>query len=99
MGKIEKISAGMSAFAQSLASLAKVALLSRRPSVAVTAGKDEELVVLGNGPSLNDTVADHSDFLASRRLLAVNFAAPISFMMCAALGSPASAFWRKRKYR
>ena len=75
MGKIEKISAGMSAFAQSLASLAKVALLSRRPSVAVTAGKDEELVVLGNGPSLNDTVADHSDFLASRRLLAVNFAA------------------------
>lgn len=75
MGKIEKISAGMLAFAQSLASLAKVALLSRRPSVAVTAGKDEELVVLGNGPSLNDTVADHSDFLASRRLLAVNFAA------------------------
>ena len=55
MGKIEKISAGMSAFAQSLASLAKVALLSRRPSVAVTVGKDEELVVLGNGPSLNDT--------------------------------------------
>ena len=52
-----------------------MALLSRRPSVAVTAGKDEELAVLGNGPSLNDTVADHSDFLASRRLLAVNFAA------------------------
>ena len=63
MGKIEKISAGMSAFAQSLASLAKVALLSRHPSVAVTAGKDEELVVLGNGPSLNDTVATIPTFL------------------------------------
>ncbi len=75
MGKIEKISAGMSAFAQSLASLAKVALLSRHPSVAVTAGKDEELVVLGNGPSLNTTISESLDFIMSNHRLAVNFAA------------------------
>ena len=33
------------------------------------------IVILGNGPSLNDTVARSADFLAARDLLAVNFAA------------------------
>ena len=75
MSKLEKIAAAASAAGQSLASLAKVALKSRRPSVSVSAHEGDELVVLGNGPSLNDTVASHLDFLESRRLLAVNFAA------------------------
>ena len=57
MGKIEKISAGMSAFAQSLASLAKVALLSRRPSVAVTADAAIKIA------SVRDAFADTDTFL------------------------------------
>ena len=47
-----------------------------------------------------------SVFAAAARILSASFAsrsgiraAPISFMMCAAHGSPALAFWRKRKYR
>ena len=72
---IEKLAASASAFMQSVASLAKVALKSRRPSVSVSAGEGDELVVLGNGPSLNETVARHADFLRQRHLLAVNFAA------------------------
>lgn len=75
MGKINQIADAASALGQSLASLAKVALQSRRPSVRPSAAPGEELVVLGNGPSLNDTVARHGDFLRGRRLLAVNFAA------------------------
>lgn len=36
---------------------------------------DRDIVILGNGPSLNDTVATAPGFLASHDLLAVNFAA------------------------
>lgn len=75
MGKINKIAATVEAVGQSLASLVKVALQSRRPSVRPSAAPGDELVVLGNGPSLNDTVALHADFLHGRCLLAVNFAA------------------------
>lgn len=42
------------------------------PPVAET---DAELVILGNGPSLNDTMSKHAGFLKQRQLLAVNFAA------------------------
>lgn len=75
MAIIEKLAASASALAQSVASLAKVVLKSRRQSVAVSAKEGDELVVLGNGPSLNETVANHADFLRQRHLLAVNFAA------------------------
>lgn len=57
-----------------MASLIKIVLLSRRPTVRKTAG-NEEIVILGNGPSLNQTVAESMPFLASRKKLAVNFAA------------------------
>ncbi len=61
---------------QSVLSLAKVALMSRRPSpVAADVRNPDELVILANGPSLNATVEAHADFLESRTLLAVNFCA------------------------
>ncbi|MDE6287057.1 MAG: hypothetical protein K2L99_08705, partial [Muribaculaceae bacterium] len=62
---------------QSLLSLVKVALMSRRPSRVPAGGlrNPDELVILANGPSRNATVEAHSDFLASRTLLAVNFCA------------------------
>ena len=34
----------------------------------------DELLILANGPSLNDTVYKHSDFVKNKTLLAVNFA-------------------------
>lgn len=56
-------------------SVAKIVLQSRKGERMPTAQKDAELVILGNGPSLNDTMTQHADFLDSRDLLAVNFAA------------------------
>ncbi len=58
----------------SIASFGKVLLLSKRPSSAGTP-KSEPLIIMGNGPSLRDTIANHSDILQGSKTLAVNFAA------------------------
>ena len=60
---------------QTFLSIAKIALQSRPCHKPPQAKPDNELVILGNGPSLNDTMLHHKDFLLSRHLLAVNFAA------------------------
>ncbi len=56
------------------ASYGKALLLSKRPSPAGQP-KDERLIVMGNGPSLRETIANHSDILKNSKTLAVNFAA------------------------
>lgn len=63
---------------QSVLSIIKIIISSRWLISLPQQAKGQsgnELVILGNGPSLNDTIANSSDFLKSRRLLAVNFAA------------------------
>lgn len=57
-----------------VATFAKVLLLSGWPS---RAGKSRcsRLIIMGNGPSLRDTIRDHSSLLAASDSLAVNFAA------------------------
>ena len=50
-------------------------LQSRRPTVKPVARPGETIIIMGNGPSLAETIASYSDRLASRPLLAVNFAA------------------------
>ena len=67
MGKIKEIIDGV-------ATAGKVLILSRRPSPA---GKEkyERLIIMGNGPSLRETIAKHIDILKKSRTLAVNFAA------------------------
>ncbi len=75
MGKLESLASAAGKAGQSLASIAKVLIKSRRATVSCSAEEGDELVVLGNGPSLNQTIAEHSDFLSGRELLAVNFAA------------------------
>lgn len=75
MGRLDSISAAFGNLGQTLASVAKIILLSHRPTVRRTAQDSEEIVILGNGPSLNETVANHAGFLAGRKKLAVNFAA------------------------
>ena len=71
---LEKIQGSAAKAATSAASLLKVALLSRRPSPA-SPPRGKSLVVMGNGPSLRQTIDTNSGWLASHDLLAVNFAA------------------------
>ena len=62
--------------AASVKSIAKIALQSRRcgiTEVADAAGRP--LIIMGNGPSLADTMRDHADALRAHPLMAVNFAA------------------------
>ena len=61
-------------FFDAVLSYGKVLLLSGRPSRA-GAIRDCRLIVMGNGPSLRDTIQDHKDILVSSDTLAVNFAA------------------------
>lgn len=71
---LEKIQGYAATAAASAATLLKVALLSRRPSPA-TPRHERALVVMGNGPSLRQTIDLHPEWLAAHDLLAVNFAA------------------------
>lgn len=57
-----------------MATVGKVMLLSRRPSPAGKP-KDKRLIIMGNGPSLRETIANHSEILKTANTLAVNFAA------------------------
>lgn len=58
----------------SIASFGKVLLLSRRPSKAGEI-KHDPLIIMGNGPSLRDTIANDGEILRNAKTLAVNFAA------------------------
>lgn len=73
--KFDKISEFASNLGASLASLAKVVLLSKGASLACDDGKGKELVIMGNGPSLRTTIDEKFDWLVSHDLMAVNFAA------------------------
>lgn len=55
-------------------SLVKIALESRRTNVKAVAQPGESLVIMGNGPSLNDTIRDEREMLEKYPLMAVNFA-------------------------
>lgn len=57
-----------------VASFGKVLLLSKMPSKAGSP-KSEKLIIMGNGPSLRDTIANHKDQLKNSKTLAVNFSA------------------------
>ncbi len=76
MGKLDKISKWGADLGQTLMSLVKIPLLSRRGSALPKEFRNpDELVILANGPSLNRTVAEHRPFLDRRTLLAVNLCA------------------------
>ena len=67
MGKIKDI-------IDAAASFGKALLLSRRPSAAGQP-KEEPIVIMGNGPSLRETIAKDGELLKRSITLAVNFAA------------------------
>lgn len=79
--QIEKTSKWLNSFGQSIASLLKVALQSKKVFKSSPTDANREIVILGNGPSLNSTITNHRDFLMSKDRLAVNFAAnaPVFF--------------------
>ena len=73
--KYDGIQSALGKTASSLASLIKVVLMSKRSSASSKTGEGREIVILGNGPSLRETIDRHLDFLIERDLMAVNFAA------------------------
>lgn len=56
------------------ASVGKALLFSHRPSQTGEC-KKQRLIIMGNGPSLRETITKHSDLLKNSDTLAVNFAA------------------------
>ncbi len=60
---------------KSAKSIVKIIVESRRCTIKRTASADEVLIVMGNGPSLADTMTDFADVLKQHSLMAVNFAA------------------------
>lgn len=65
-------------FQQTLASVksvAKLALHSRRCRISKASDSDQPIIIMGNGPSLADTMRDSAEALRKYPLMAVNFAA------------------------
>lgn len=70
----DSISDFLNATGQSLKSLVKLALQSRRASVSRADRNGRPLIILGNGPSLAKNIADDMELLTANDTLAVNFA-------------------------
>jgi hypothetical protein len=53
----------------------KLMLKSKTSTISSVATNEDSVIIMGNGPSLNDTIAQYSDVLMKTPTLAVNFAA------------------------
>lgn len=60
---------------QTLKSIIKICLQSRPTAFKSMQTSDSSLIILGNGPSLRQTMAEYGDRLGQYNLMAVNFAA------------------------
>lgn len=65
----------MSRVFESLKSIAKLLLQSRRSGVSPVAADGRRLIIMGNGPSLRDVFENNLDVLDAHDTMAVNFAA------------------------
>lgn len=74
---VDKISASVTSLADTLKSLVKIALQSKKCDIASEASDSDSstIIVMGNGPSLADTIAGSFDALRHYPTLAVNYAA------------------------
>ena len=75
MKTFDRLSKSLKIAADTAMSIAKIALLSGKHVTVPRADAGARMVILGNGPSLNETIAQSSDFLMQHHRLAVNFAA------------------------
>lgn len=73
--KFDNISGILAKTGSSIASVIKIALMSKGASSSSKEGKDKELIIMGNGPSLRETIDKNFDRLILNDLMAVNFAA------------------------
>lgn len=73
--KFENISGLINRLGSSVASLIKVVLMSKGASASSDEGYGRQLVIMGNGPSLRETIDKHLDWLLLNDLMAVNFSA------------------------
>lgn len=65
----------MSRLGSSLKSIAKMLVQSRRSNITRDASSGGSIIVMGNGPSLADSIREHSAALKNHPTIAVNFAA------------------------
>lgn len=72
---LEKIQKSLGKIVASAGSLMKVAVMSKGASSAEKPKEGRGIVIMGNGPSLRQTIDNDSDWLLSHDLMAVNFAA------------------------
>lgn len=75
MKTLDRLSKMLKTAADTTMSIAKIAILSSKRVTMPRADAGARMVILGNGPSLNETIAHSSDFLMQHHRLAVNFAA------------------------
>ncbi|MCM1319983.1 MAG: hypothetical protein NC217_06335 [Muribaculaceae bacterium] len=75
MGTAKRIADGIALFTAGVTSWMKVPLMSSRAFKKGCRSEHDELVILGNGPSLRHTIDTEMPALMSRQRLAVNFAA------------------------
>lgn len=72
---VEKIQKALGVTASSVGSLLKVALMSKGASSKEAVKEGRGIVIMGNGPSLRQTIDNDLEWLLSHDLMAVNFAA------------------------
>lgn len=72
---LEKIQKGLGKLTASVGSLLKVAVMSKGASSREASKEGRGIVIMGNGPSLRQTIDTDSEWLLSHDLMAVNFAA------------------------
>ena len=65
---------GFQNFFDSILAIGKILLQSRNIKIAKVSGS-KPLIIMGNGPSLRQTLTDNADLLKTSETLAVNFAA------------------------
>lgn len=71
---MDKVVKMMELMWQTMLSMVKIILKSRRAAIHKPLSIDKDLVVLGNGPSLRHLIETKRDFLSDKDLLAVNYA-------------------------
>lgn len=74
MSKIEKFQKWCGKLGASAASLAKIALMSGRPTKRSNQ-RNDTIIIMGNGPSLRTAMEEHRDVLMAHPRLAVNLSA------------------------
>lgn len=75
MGIAKKIIETASLCGASFKSIVKLAVESHRCGISAVASPSDTLIIMGNGPSLADTMRDYAATLRRHPLMAVNFAA------------------------